>query len=241
LATALAWAAQPGAAVADAEPPGMPAATVEPFVQEGAVRGVLALPKVSTRGAVLILHDASGHDGRANSYADQLLAAGLAVLEIFEHDDDAPAVDAAAAALANRVGPSRVGVLSFGAGAGIAVGLHAVTARALLYPGCTEHLGQRLAAAAGPVLLAHGGHDPVNPTGACAAVAASLGASGRPVRHLVYEHAGYAWDYRAIGQEARSFIPHPGGRGHVEARAWPELRAMSAAEVAGFLATSLAP
>jgi hypothetical protein len=99
---------------------------------------------------------------------------------------------------------------------------------------------QRLRAA----LPAHGGRDTANPTGnptGARAAAVGLGASARPVRRLVYEHAGYSWDCRAIFQEAQSPIPHPGGGGHVEARPWPQLRATSAAEVARLFATSLAP
>jgi dienelactone hydrolase len=240
LGTALALSAQFGLAAAEPEMPAVLPANVEPFLQ-GAVRGILVFPLVPPAGAVLILQDATGPDGRTTPYVNQLLGAGLAALDIFEHDGDAPAVEAAATSLAERFAPARIGVLSFGAGAAIAASLHPIAARALLYPGCTEHLSHSLAAAAGSLLLAHGGRDAANPTHDCAAAAASLGATGRPVRHLVYERASYAWDHPALGMEGRFLLPRPDGKGHVEVLPWPALGVMSASEVASFFATSLAP
>jgi dienelactone hydrolase len=198
------------------------------------------LPSRRPSGTVIILQDATGPDGRAASYVDQLLGAGLAVLDIAEHADDVYEVDAVAVALGERIGRRPVGVLSFGAGSPVAAGLGSVTAHALLYPGCGEHLAVAIATTSGPVLLVHGGLDTANPTSVCAATAARLSASGRSVRHLIYEQAGYAWDHPASGLESRFFLPRPGGSGHIQALPWPQLTAMSASQVAGFFSTSLA-
>ncbi|MCA3396541.1 MAG: MFS transporter, partial [Roseomonas sp.] len=101
--------------------------------------GVFDMPEAAARSpvpAVLILHDASGVDGRTASYAEQLLGADIAVLELRE--GDAAAAGAALAALAAdpRINPARLGVLGFGAGARLALELPGTAARALLYPGC---------------------------------------------------------------------------------------------------------
>jgi dienelactone hydrolase len=111
--------------------------------------GVFDMPEAAAHHpvpAVLILHDASGADGRAASYAEHLLGADIAVLELRE--GDAAAAGAALAALAAdpRINPAKLGVLGFGEGARMALDLPGAAARALLYPGCASLPAARRAA-----------------------------------------------------------------------------------------------
>ena len=112
--------------------------------------GVFEIPEAAAKqpvSAVLILHDASGPDGRAAAYAEQLLGADIAVLEL--HAASPAAASAALAALAAdpRINPAQLGVLGFGAGARLALELPGAAARALLYPGCASLRGGRKMAA----------------------------------------------------------------------------------------------
>jgi hypothetical protein len=88
--------------------------------------------------AVLILPDALGADGRAVPYVESLLGAGIAVLEL--RDASAEAARAALALLASdpRIEAPRLGVLGFGQGARLALGLPGADVRTLLYPGCAS-------------------------------------------------------------------------------------------------------
>ena len=121
--------------------------------------GVFDMPEAAAHHpvpAVLILHDASGADGRAASYAEHLLGADIAVLELRE--GDAAAAGAALAALAAdpRINPAQLGILGFGTGARLALELPGTAARALLYPGCGTLAGARkMAIAVEPAPLLH--------------------------------------------------------------------------------------
>ncbi len=141
-----------------------------PMIQaKGAVRsfaveladgyGIFDMPEAAAKqpiAAVLILHDASGPDGRAAAYAEHLLGADIAVLEL--HAASPAAASAALAALAAdpRINPAQLGVLGFGAGARLALELPGTAARALLYPGCASLRGGRnMADSAEEVPLVH--------------------------------------------------------------------------------------
>ena len=121
--------------------------------------GVFEMPEAAGRSpvpAVLILHDASGADGRAGSYAEQLLGANIAVLELREGDTAAAGAALAALAADPRINPARLGILGFGAGARLALELPGTAARALLYPGCGSLAGMRkMATAVEPAPLLH--------------------------------------------------------------------------------------
>lgn len=210
----------------------------------GPVAGRLVLPPAPLRpaGLVLLLHDSLGPDLRGRLYEDQLLGAGIAVLDVLRGDDDPEALTRALEALRAEAGVAGapVGVLGFGAGARLALRLGpSIAARALLYPGCAG-LDPAGSAATGPLLLLHGDGDASNPRAACSDAAARLSQTGRAVRHRVYPGAGYGWDYPAHGLERRVLLPRPDGAGRIPAAPWPELAAMSAAQLAGFFATALA-
>ena len=121
--------------------------------------GVFDMPEAAAQSpvpAVLILHDASGADGRAGSYAEQLLGANIAVLELREGDTAAAGAALAALAADPRINPARLGILGFGAGARLALELPGTAARALLYPGCGSLAGVRkIAGVAEPAPLLH--------------------------------------------------------------------------------------
>lgn len=147
---------------------------------------VFEMPKAAGRSpvpAVLILHDASGADGRAGSYAEQLLGADIAVLELREGDTAAAGAALAALAADPRINPARLGVLGFGAGARLALELPGTAARALLYPGCGSLAGMRkMATAVEPAPLLHR--------------VAWMGDAG--IRDFVGP-AEYAWNYNVSG------------------------------------------
>lgn len=213
--------------------------------EAGLVAGILVLPSERRPiGIVVVLHDSLGPDPRVARYNDQLIGAGIGVLDVQREGDSAEALTLAIAALAAdpRVATDRIGVLGFGHGARRALEMdsRAVIARALLYPGCDgiEGLPGRLGA--DPILLLHGDRDDANPGERCARAAEALAAAGRPVRHLAYAGAGYAWDHPLYGMERRMFLPRPDGAGRVAAAPWPELTTMSATQVAGFFASAFA-
>ena len=157
--------------------------------------GVFDMPEAAAHApvpAVLILHDASGADGRATAYTEQLLGADIAVLELRE--GDAAAAGAALAALATdpRIDPARLGILGFGAGARLALELPGTAARALLYPGCGSLVGARkMAGAAAPAPLAHR--------------VAWIGEAG--IRDFIGP-AEYAWNYNVSGGAPGFALPH---------------------------------
>jgi dienelactone hydrolase len=230
--------------------------------------GLLWLPAnveaVAPIPAVIALHDALGIDPRGWRYAEQLTAAGIAVLhrELYDTsadgagpstDDDAAALArlaAAAAALAEdpRFGGMRLGILAFGAAGGTALraaaapglGEH-VAALVLLYPGCATLRDAAEAMPRLPVLLLHGDADPANPLADCAALVARL-SRGAPVRHIRHAGAGYALDLPPSGVEEVMTMPWPGSPGRwLPVSHRPAIAEFSAAQVAGFLARALLP
>ncbi len=230
----------PGLAPAATEPDPGPVFEIESFVSAGAA-GVLEFPPGApgrATPAVLILHDAVGVDGRSGVYVAQLLGAGIAVLDL--EIDEPGGVAAALAALAAhpRVAGRPVGVLGFGAGARLAASLSAaMPARALLYPGCANLLPRARSGEA--LLLLTGAADATNPPDACAAAAARLAEGGAKVHQRAYPGAGYAWDYPRFSLDAPLLLPAPDGAGRVVVHPWPDLAALSAAEVASFFAAHL--
>ena len=157
--------------------------------------GVFDMPEAAARSpvpAVLILHDASGVDGRAASYAEQLLGADIAVLELREGDTAAAGAALAALAADPRINPARLGVLGFGAGARLALELPGTAARALLYPGCGSLAGTRkMTGAPAPAPLMHR--------------VAWMGDAG--IRDFVGP-AEYAWNYNVAGGAPGFALPH---------------------------------
>jgi dienelactone hydrolase len=116
--------------------------------------GIFDMPEVAPHQplpAVLIIHDASGADGRSSPYADQLLGADIIVLELRDASLEAAGAALAALAADPRINPAKLGVLGFGEGARIALDLPGAAARALLYPGCaTLPAARKMAARAEP-------------------------------------------------------------------------------------------
>ena len=212
------------------------------------VSGTLTLP-LDRAGhrlpTVVLVYDALGPDPRGDRYVAQLLGAGIAVLEVLSPEEPSAALPLAAAALAGdpRIDGARIGVLGFGAGGAAALAAPGPSAaRVLLYPGCAAlpRGGPRTAAVdRTALLLVHGGADPANPPGACASAAEALARDGAAVRRIEYARAGFAWDFPSYGLGGRSLLPAPGGMERVPAAPWPELAALSAAQVAGFFALAL--
>lgn len=234
-----------GAPAVASEPAPRDAAVAVSAFESGAILGTLMRPhhaRGSLRGIVLVLHDALGPDPRAARYAEQLLGAGIAVLEISHGAHDVDAIGHAAAALLSdpRLDGAPLGILGFGMGARIALRAGpAVAARALLYPGCAGLPAMAGSDASDPLLLLHGDADEAHAAPDCDAAARTLSRRGRPVRRVVYRGAGYAWDHPLFGQERRMLLPHPGGTGRLAVTPWPELAALSAAQVARFFAEAL--
>lgn len=157
--------------------------------------GVFDMPEAAAHHpvpAVLILHDASGADGRTAAYAEHLLGADIAVLELRE--GDAAAAGAALAALAadTRINSAQLGILGFGTGARLALELPGTAARALLYPGCGTLAGARKTAiAVEPAPLLHR--------------VAWMGDAG--IRNFVGP-AEYAWNYNVSDGAPGFALPH---------------------------------
>jgi dienelactone hydrolase len=193
--------------------------------------------------AVVVLQDTLGPDGRSEAYAAQLAAAGIAVLDLISDGNDADRLVEAAALLDRdpRIAAGRLGLLGFGAGGAAALAAPArFGARAALYPGCGTLPAEGYLPGPGEaVLLLHGDADPANRPADCEAVARGLAQPGASIRRIAYRAATYAWDRPPHGLDARSLLPWPGRAQRVASRAWPELAAMSAAQVAGFFATHL--
>jgi dienelactone hydrolase len=203
------------------------------------IAATLLVPE-EPRGTIILVHDPDGPAPRATPYEDQLLAAGFAVLTILAADVEAETVPRALLALTSGAhGPAGpIGLLGFGRGARLALApAEGIGARALLYPGCRglPHVPDDA-----PLLLLHGSEDAANARPDCEEAAAELARGKRDVRHIVYRGAGYAWDRTHLGSEAGFLLPRPDRAGAIAARPWPELGAMSAAEVAGFFSRALA-
>lgn len=216
---------------------------------EGQVAGLLTLPPgadEAPRPAVLIVPDMFGPDRRSDPYVEQLVAAGLAVLEVAVEPEELTAaqIRRAIAALARHPGvdPTRIGLLAFGQGAFVAArafsGPDPFAARVLLYPGCGALLAtlpEEMPTPRGRLLLLHGAADEANLPADCSALSARL-AGPAPARRVAYRDAGYAWDFPQAEPLAPWRHPAPGLAGRVTVRGWPALTAMSAAQAAAFLA-----
>lgn len=213
---------------------------IEMFEAHGMI-GTLTLPAGAPdlrTAAIIILQDANGPDGRAGLYVEQLLGANFAVLEVLLAERmNLEALMNALAAHPRMLG-SHLGVMGFGAGARLlAQWPGRAQARALLYPGCAS-----LQTAAMPdeaVLLMHGDADGLHASQPCAQLATRLRAAAREMQWRVLAGAGYAWDLPAFAGEGASMLPAPDGSGRIAATNHPAMAALSAAQVAGFFATSL--
>ena len=154
---------------------------------------IFDMPEAASRQplpAVLIIHDASGADGRAVPYAEHLLGADIVVLELRDASLEAAGGALAALAADPRINPAKLGVLGFGEGARMALDLPGAAARALLYPGCA-----RLPAARKMAMRAE-------PTPLLQRVAWTLEAG---IRDFIGP-AEYAWNYNVAGG-APGFAP----------------------------------
>lgn len=209
----------------------------------GPITGTLLLPRRGVPvGVAVLLHDTLGPDPRAATYADQFLAADIAVLTVQQGDDRAESLSAAIQDLARdrRIHGAPVGLVGFGRGGRLAFGVTAgIAAHAVLYPGCAS-LGVPATRPGHPVMLLHGDADAANPPAACESLVARLRAGGFEARQVVYARAGYAWDYPAFGMEERLLLPHPDDAGRIAVSPWPELTAMSASQLAGFMRNAFA-
>lgn len=217
-----------------------PLEEIEIFMAEGQ-SGTLILPAGAPdrqTPIVVILPDLLGHDARSSVYVDQLLGAGFAVLDMVWSESGKLAPVLAALVAHPRILPDSISLMGFGSGARIVAEWDGrVDARVLLYPGCA---GVAPAAMRGErVLLMHGEADSANPADACAGLAAQIAGGASELRLRAFPGATYAWDRPAFEPERVSLLPAPDGVGRVASTAWPELAALSAAEVAGFFAIRL--
>ncbi|MGK7863212.1 dienelactone hydrolase family protein [Falsiroseomonas sp. E2-1-a4] len=216
---------------------------------------------------VVALHDSTGIDPRGWHYADQLTAAGIAVLHIELLDSSADGSRAAVAADdATAVGTRMAMVMGILAGdplfASVPVGLLAlgsagqvallaaadpahgdrITGVALLYPGCAS-LATAMAEHTpprSPVLLLHGDADPANVLADCIGLADRLARSA-PVQRRQYAGVGYAWDLAPHGPHETVKLPWPGRPGALVAVTHrPEVAELAGAQVAAFFAARVA-
>jgi dienelactone hydrolase len=245
----LALASSPAAGRFSPEDLGLPFAVEDVNGQVGLMTRPPGTTTTHRLPAVLLVHDTLGPDLRSLPYVEQIAAAGLLVLEIApEPDEDAVATvrrGLAALAAHPQADATRIGLLGFGGGARAAVVAAApddpFAARVLLYPGCATLLRDLPAAPVldrGRLLLMHGAEDLANAEADCAALAQRLGGS-LPARHLAFRGASYAWDFPSADPQAPWLYPVPGSDGRVRIRPWPALTALSASEVASFLAAAL--
>jgi hypothetical protein len=160
------------------------------------------------RGAVIVLPDAAGQDGRATQYVEALLRQGFVVLEIGIGDPplDRPGLDAALVAagrmLAQEGRLGRIGVLGFGEGAEVALARAGHLPVAALYPRCAtvdalpvpENPNGRA-----PLLLLHPMRDVTDRPGACGRLVDGFGPGG--FRHA-YPDATPGWDIPPVATGA---------------------------------------
>lgn len=212
--------------------------------------GLLTLPPEAGEGrlpAVVIVPDLLGQDRRSDPYVEQLVGAGLVILEVSADPGEISPrhVARAVARLARdpRIDAARIGLLGFGHGGHAAARAFAerdpFAARALLYPGCGALLADLppgMEPPRGRLLLLHGTEDPANRVEDCEALAARI-SGAVPARRIAYRGAGYAWDFPQADPLSPWRHPAPGLAGRVTVRGWPALTALSAAEAAAFLAT----
>jgi dienelactone hydrolase len=227
-----------GSALATGGSWGAPPAAVQNIAVEG-FSGALYVPKTGLRAGsvlVIIVPDGPNGDPRSGAYLDQLLGAGLPVLDVLRVARP-EALERGVAMLASTWAGQgfSLGAVAFGRGARLALasGLPFVDV-ALLYPGC-EALDTHLPAV-GParILLLHGGSDEANSSIACSAFVRTAARGGRFVQLETYEHVGYAWDYPAFSREARFLLPRPEGEGRIATTVAPDLVPFAATRVAAF-------
>jgi len=222
------------------EEPQAPFEEVEFFEAAGGV-GVLVMPAGAPdmrTPAIIILHDALGSDGRSGEYVDQLLAAGLVVLDLRATDGMDLGGVIRALATHPRIMASRIGLLGFGDGARqVAEWPGPVAARALLYPGCASLMPAQMPGEA--VLLIHGDADRLHAPAECELLAGRLGAVAHRLRWRPLSDAGYAWDRPVFPNEGRSMLPAPDGSGRIPTSPWPASAELYAAYVSDFFATTL--
>ena len=190
--------------------------------------GLLHVPQTAgPHLGVVLLHDVTGPDRRADIYIDTLLSNGFLVLEVQSPVADADAAAAAARWLGQHpaVRPGRVALFGFGAG-GLAAAMSdaPVAARALLYPGCAAIATAALASeVAAPSLLLVGDQDRANPAADCARAVSQLRAQGAEVRLEEFHGVGFGWDFHLFGPERRVLLQMPGQAGRVEAAPSPAM------------------
>jgi dienelactone hydrolase len=155
--------------------------------------------------AVLILSDRTGPDGREVPYADYLLAAGIAVVQL---DSDAPEeaapllTQSGLRALVHHLAPGhldpeRIGILGFGTGGRAALAASEVPVAAL-YPACG---GLAPSLRSGPTLLLY--PDDTEETVACLRVDPRAEAVGT---------ATHGWDHgQGLWAGGTAMLPHPDG------------------------------
>lgn len=211
--------------------------------------GLLSEPAIQPQGpvpGVLVIHDALGPDLRSEPYLAQLLAAGLAVLEVAPEEGEPfpDRVRRGLAALAHdphRAG-APIGLLAFGAGARAALlgaDQPGVEAQVLLYPGCAALLRDLPPdPPRNALLVIHGDEDPANPPAACAQFTQRLGLP-HARRQIVYRGASYGWDFPSADPLAPWLYPEPGGPARLRIRPSPALTEFSAAQAAAFLSAAL--
>lgn len=238
--------------------------TTEILSDAGGAIGLLSRPPPGSGEperlpAVLLVHDAFGHDRRSQAYTQQLLGASHVVLEVelqaLPSDGGAPVptgrglLRRAVAALAAHPGvhPARIGALGFGEGAHalvLAEERQGVAAHVLLYPGCGALLsaltgdGLPEGRSFGAVMLMHGTADEANAPAECATLAGLLAPRAAQVQVATWPGASYGWDIPpcAVGMARH---PAPGGGPPVATEAWPKLTELSAARAAAFLDAAL--
>ncbi len=224
-------------------------------------------PPADTPMAVVVaIHDTTGIDARGWRYAEQITAAGIAVLHVdlldTSAEDGGPGDQAAdardaldrlrgvSAILAEdaRFATAPIGLLAFGGAGRVAMRAAAdatpagrVAGLALLYPGCAGLEAGDGPGPRSPILLLHGDADPANPPSDCIGLAEGLMRTGH-VRRIEYAGAGYAWDLTPSGQYEVPSLPWPGRAGQrVAVRHWPQGAELSATQVASFFAARLTP
>ncbi len=155
--------------------------------------------------AVLILSDRTGPDGREVPYADYLLAAGIAVIQLASDapEEAAPlftlsGLRAMARRLApGQLDPARIGLLGFGAGGRAALAASEVPVAAL-YPACS---GLPPTRHSGPTLLLY--PDDPEEAASCARVDPRAEAVGTTTHG--WDHGQGLWD------GGTTMLPHPDG------------------------------
>ncbi|WP_207791908.1 dienelactone hydrolase family protein [Siccirubricoccus phaeus] len=191
---------------------------------------------------VILLPDALGEDGRADPYADSLLARGIATLVLGVGDgeetappspDPAASAEAAAASLrwARQSGfaEARIGLAGFGLGGRAALLATEGQPVAALYPRCLS--------------LAPPGQGDALLIQAAAEAEACDGIAGQPrVTLLLLPGAAHGWDAQGVTWPgAGLLLPDPAGPGRIPAAADPAATLRAAEALADWFAARLMP